>query len=348
MEKRNGKIESKIDDRGSTDFVFYINDVYLIAIILNFLTQSEIRRYSYSSTANRDLILQLGLIKYMLNSLSSIDYYRNGLGEINKLGQIIAYQVLMGAKIVSLDLSGEDYEVLDVIILGHHLEKLNLFKSGKLKDVSNLGYVRELDLTFCSKVRDVRSLGKVYKLSIGGTYGNRVTYEGIEALSNVYELYLGSCTVTDVSPLANIHTLTLDRCDNITEVSPLSNIHTLTLDNCRNITDVSPLANIHTLTLQNCDNITDVSPLANIHTLNLLFNNITNVSPLEKIHTLTLQDCDNITDVSPLSSVINLTIKYCSGITDVSMLTSVDTLQIINCYAITNWGSITHQFEYST
>ena len=40
--------------------------------------------------------------------------------------------------------------------------------------VSNLGYITEIDLSYCPKVRDVGALGKVYKLSIGGSSGNLV------------------------------------------------------------------------------------------------------------------------------------------------------------------------------
>ena len=70
-------------------------------------------------------------------------------------------------------------------------------------------------------MRDVGALGKVYKLLIGGDYGNRASYEGTEALSNVHELVIYNCTITDVSPLANVHNLTLENCPNLTDISSL-------------------------------------------------------------------------------------------------------------------------------
>ena len=99
MVKRKGVSESKSDYNSPRDLVFYINDIHLISIILNFLTQSEIKWYSQTSKSNRELTLKLGLIKYMLKPNQSKAFYKNGLGEINELGGSIVYQVLKGVKI---------------------------------------------------------------------------------------------------------------------------------------------------------------------------------------------------------------------------------------------------------
>ena len=121
MVKRKKVSESKREISNLRDLVCYINDVLLIAIILKFLTQREIKCYSHSSKSNRELTLRLGLIKYMLKSDASIAFYKNGLGLVDEFGRRIAYQVLKGVKITSLDLEGTDYEVLDKNILGPHL-----------------------------------------------------------------------------------------------------------------------------------------------------------------------------------------------------------------------------------
>ena len=94
--QRKGNIVPKSADKVLRDLVFYINDVHLIAIILKFLKQNEIKWYSQTSKPNRELTLKLGLIKYMLKRDPSIALYENGLGEINKLGRRIAYHVLKG------------------------------------------------------------------------------------------------------------------------------------------------------------------------------------------------------------------------------------------------------------
>ena len=263
-----GISESKNDISNLRDLIFYINDVLLIAIILKFLSQSEIRCYSHSSKSNREITLKLGLIKYMLSRESSRAFYQNGLGMVDALGRRISNQVSKGVKITSLNLWKTDYEVLDENILGPYLEKLTLWYCFNLRDVSNLGYVRELELSGCRKVRDVGALGKVYKLILGGAV-DTATYEGFKTLSNLYYLEIRNCTITDVSPLSNVHNLTLISCPNLTDVSSLSSVQKLSLYYCVGIIDVDKLRTVPDLTLDNCPLITDVSRLSSVPKLKI-------------------------------------------------------------------------------
>ena len=93
------------------DLIYYISDIYLLSYILNFLSQRDIRNYSYTNKLNRGLILQLGLIKYRLKGHTKLDgfnasreFYRSGLGGYSIVGGKINYQVKKGAKITSLNL----------------------------------------------------------------------------------------------------------------------------------------------------------------------------------------------------------------------------------------------------
>ena len=131
-------------------------------------------------------------------------------------------------------------------------------------------YVRELDSQYCPKVRDVGALGKVYKLSIGGDYKNLASYEGIEALSNLHELKISCSTITDVSPLTNIHNLTLYNCPNLTDISSLSSVQKLTVFLCQGIIDVDALHTVPDLTLDYCHSITDVSRLSSVPKLKII------------------------------------------------------------------------------
>ena len=186
-----------------------------------------------------------------------------------ELGERIRYQISLEARIISLNLSGTEYETLDEYILGLHLENiLILYGCKNIKDVSNLGYVKELYLINCPKVKDVSSLGKVYKLSIGGNEWNFTLLKGLEALSNVHELYLEYCIIPALSPLANVHKLTLSFIDDISDVSVLSSVHTLTLTYL-DVTDVSDLDTVHKLTLENCNYVEDVSSLSTVHKLTI-------------------------------------------------------------------------------
>ena len=94
--------------------------------------------------------------------------------------------------------------------------------STDIKDVSALGGVKILNLSYCTKITDVSMLG------------------------NVEVLILAYCTsITDVSMLGNVLTLSLRGCSSITDVSMLGNVRMLALHGCPNIKDFSavPQAN---------------------------------------------------------------------------------------------------------
>ena len=311
------------------DLVSYLSDVHLISCILIYLSLCEIQAYSYTCKGNRELTLHLGLIKYILTKecskllYHSKLFYESGFGVINEIGEKIRLQVVKGARIISLDLSHTLYEALDENILGPYLEILLLPRCKQLKYVSNLGYVKELNLLSCPKVRDVSGLGKVHKLTLGGGYDNPVNLEGVEALCNVHDLIIVICTITDLSPF--------------------SNINTLTLTNCPNVTDVSALSNVSKLTLTNFPLVTDISALNTVKDLNIwFFPLITDISALSTVPKLKFGGCTGITDVSALHTVQDLSLQQLHNITDVSMLSSVPKLEIKDCNGITNWGSIPH------
>ena len=274
MDKRKRTVNNKRGLNEPKDLNSYLSDVHLISCILIYLSLSEIRTYSFTCKGNRGLTLHLGLIKYKLKEEYSRYFYKNGIGLINEIGEKIRLQVAKGARIISLNLSNTLYESLDENILGPYLEILILEYCRQLKYVSNLGYVKVLCLLVCPKVRDVSGLGKVHKLSIGGEPWNQVyiyfvnqpILEGLEALCNVSELQVKYCTVTDVSPFANIHTLTLSNCPYVTDVSKLSNVYKLRLDNIP-VRDVSALTNVKDLNLTWLSLISDVSMLSKVPNL---------------------------------------------------------------------------------
>ena len=101
-----------------------------------------------------------------------------------------------------------------------------LFKNIFLSKIFNPIKQLHLDLHDCRKITDVSALGNVHTLNL--SYCNSIT--DVSALGNVHTLILSSCNfITDVSALGNIHTLDLSSCNSITDVSALGNIHTLDL-----------------------------------------------------------------------------------------------------------------------
>ena len=319
--KRKGNIEFKREESKSRDLISHLSDIHLISYVLIYLSLSEIRSYSYTCKGNRKLTLHLGLNKYKLHKTYSKCFYKNGVGEMNEIGEKIRLQVVKGARIISLDLSNILYETLDENILGIYLEILLLGQCKELKYVSNLGYVKELKLLECPKVKDVSGLGKVHKLAIGGKYGDPVTLEGVEALCNVHDLELKYCAITDLSPFSNINTLTLIGCTNVTDVSALSNVSKLSLQNFTRVADISALSTVKDLHIWYFPLVTDISALSTVPKLYIGY-------------------CTGIIDVSVLHTVADLTLIRLDKITDVSMLSSIPKLKIGSCSRITNWGSI--------
>ena len=138
-----------------------------------------------------------------------------------------------------------------------------LFRNIVLNKIFNPIKQLHLNLNGCKNITDVSTLGNVHTLDL-----SYCEITDVSALGNVHTLNLRYCeNITDVSALGNVHTLILSECENITDVSALGHVHTLNLWRCYKITDVSALGNVHTLILWKCINITDVSALGNVYTL---------------------------------------------------------------------------------
>ena len=163
--------------------------------------------------------------------------------------------------------------------------------------------------------------------------------EGIEYAINLRTLLLLYGAISDVSPLADMTSLTFLHLfrNEISDVSPLADMTSLTfLHLSRNeISDVSPLADMTALTrLYLSENaISDVSPLTDMTALTRLGlsrNEISDVSPLAGRTALTTLELhyNAISDVSPLAGMTALTTLYLhyNAISDVSPLAGMTAL----------------------
>ena len=159
--------------------------------------------------------------------------------------------------------------------------------------------------------------------------------------------YRANRSISDVSPLANLHNLThLDISHNqIWDVSPLANLHNLKgLDLSSNpISDISPLAGLKNLTWLDLSyiqkavvvntprsDIASIAQLKNLQSLIFTNNRIADVSSIATLENLTVLDISHnqIWDVSPLAGLENLTnlsISY-NWISDVSPLKTLGSL----------------------
>jgi hypothetical protein len=109
-------------------------------------------------------------------------------------------------------------------------------------DITTLGNVVQLNLSYCDGVRDVSFLG------------------------NVYDLNLSYCiNLVDVWALGNVHTLNLRNCPSVQNVSALINVHTLDLCNCNGIKDISDLVSVRILKLSRGMNVIGADKLSNVN-----------------------------------------------------------------------------------
>ena len=104
-------------------------------------------------------------------------------------------------------------------------------------------------------------------------------------LKNVYKINLNllsfqkSTNRINASNLRNVHTLTINNCNNLMNI--LNNVYALSLSSCyQNLTYVK---NIHTLYIIDCKLITNVSKIKNICVFVLMISNIKNMSMLSNI-----------------------------------------------------------------
>jgi hypothetical protein len=226
------------------------------------------------------------------------------------------------------------------------LPRLYTNHSVLVNDVSMLGNISDLTLTYCTTLTDVSALRNVRNLNLHGC--NRIT--DVSTLGNIHKLTLSSCnSITDISCLGkrnhyvdlrfeleqNEHgdAVLHPSFSQISKVSSLENVHTVILAGCKDVVDVSMLGNVYHLDLSFCENLEDISKLHNNKIL-LLRNckKIRDFHSLGKQFKLNLSGCMITDEVIPqLSQIGELNFNRCPLITDLSALTFTRTLNTSVC-----------------
>ncbi len=165
---------------------------------------------------------------------------------------------------------------------------------------------------------------------------------GIEQLSNLTSIKMGSNQISELSPLASLTDLTyLDLSSNqISDISPLTGLTKLTdlslySNQINTISSLAGLTKLTDLKLYNnqINNVGPLSNLMNLTTLELVNNQIDDVSALSNLTKLTSLDLavNQITNVNPLASLTNLRslILANNQIRDVSQLKSLTSLVLL-------------------
>jgi hypothetical protein len=112
-----------------------------------------------------------------------------------------------------------------------------LFRCEGVTDVSSLGNVHKLTLSYCVNIRDVSALGNVHTLDL--TYYQKVT--DISALVDVHSLTIQAFQGTDLSGLRNVVILDISESPNVSDISCLKNVQSLNISKCPEIHDFTGL-----------------------------------------------------------------------------------------------------------
>lgn len=200
-------------------------------------------------------------------------------------GKIIGAQEIIrsGVKKLKLECSNIDitsYEGLDeLLILGLrclkpeitdtmvNIKKLSIMGNPFLTDVNKFCNAEYLCFAGCHQVKDVSELGNVTYLDLSYCFVSDVSN-----LHNVKYLNLDRCyNVTDVSNLENIVELNLSHCCEITSIKGLTNLKKLNITNCTRL-QADSLLDLNSLEdlITNSDSLTGFEHLKELTRCNYL------------------------------------------------------------------------------
>ena len=142
-----------------------------------------------------------------------------------------------------------------------------------IDDIKDFTGVTERDITY----GDVKYITKYDTCKLKG-YGNYNNLSALRYFTSLEELSVwgGFSSLNGIENLANLKTLTIEKCENLTDISALSgltNLETLSIEGCENLTDISVLSsltNLESLSIMGCTNLTDASALGKLTSIKSL------------------------------------------------------------------------------
>ena len=194
-------------------------------------------------------------------------------------------------------------------------------------------FIPDTELSACIEgFSEVNNFKLIEDINYVGCSGFQISsLEGLGAFPFLYDVFIDSAALTDISPLSEISNLQYLSLSNnqITDISVLSNFDSLYYISFRDnqISDLSPLSNspnIYLVDITNND-VSDLSPLAQLSNLQIAYlngNQISDISPIAQSVDLWLLDIsDNqVYDLSPLKDLVNLTEIYLHGNADITCI----------------------------
>ena len=217
-------------------------------------------------------------------------------------------------------------------------------------ECENLAWVVVEQLSWQHGVTDIEDeieLAILQSISqLWASWRNIQSLSGIEYLTNVTSLSLGSNAISDLTPLTTLTNLiSLELSSNqITNLEPLSDLTRLTSLSLgsNTISDLAPLTNLTNLTTLGLwsNQIIGLSPLTglvNLTGLELGSNEISDITPLASLPNLTSLGLGSnaISNLIPLTSLANLTTLnlWSNRITNLEPLTSLTSLNSLDLWS---------------
>jgi hypothetical protein len=143
-----------------------------------------------------------------------------------------------------------------------------LISSLSISNVSSLRNIRSLNLSNNSKIKDVSCLQNVCELDLSWC----VNISNVSSLRRCHTLLLRGCKkMKDVSVLGNVSKLCLAYCTRLKDISMLNNVEDLDLEGCHQITDLRGLTTVTVLNIIKLDKIKFFLPKENTVIKKLFF-----------------------------------------------------------------------------
>lgn len=279
----------------------------------------------------------------------------------------------------------EDCSAIESVAVLGAQQRLTLIRCGEIKSVASLGAVRYLSLQQCLQITelDFTPSSQMYSLQLTNlpsisslpetlqlrelTIQNctqildydalpaqllriHLTNSLVSCLSAVFSAcqsvkLVGCPYLEDVSPLAEVSRVHLEKCWKLSSVEMLGRVITLALLDCPMVTSLAGLGSgNHRITLGQCPNILDFQPLQAIPDIHLLdLPQPIDVSCFSLARLLTLQNCPNLLFLSRLQQFCpclhTLRLIHCRTVSDLHDLWKIPVIVVQNCPNLTDFNT---------
>eukprot|EP01040_Poterioochromonas_malhamensis_P001572 gene1572-1664_t len=188
-------------------------------------------------------------------------------------------------------------------------------------------------LLYCEAVRNVSYLQHLYYVTIGGNSH----VDDISMLGNVGHLCIFACPkITSLQGLGKKNRyVEITDCESVTDFSPLQNVHFVDITSCNGFTKSEDLMGVHHVTIDSCAELSDVSGFSQVHYLRLIkCEGILRIENLHNVPIVEIKQCPCLFDINGLGGNEEVLLESCNRVSDVTCLKHVKKVKILRCFQI--------------